>query len=455
MRRLSHHSKRFLARVHFWILGFSLLGYLALVFTLGPGFLSFDISQKIRALADEIIVVTAVVLGPPATPVVTATPSCVGLNPRITLDWADNAATTSWDVDRDSAPLVTGLTSSTYIDTAVMGTTSYTYIVTAYGPMSPGIATSSSVSATAIDCSTLLPPATLTLTHIANKDITPPRTLPIKVSESRPRFRGNTNIVNAIVDITLTRPSITAQISANANGYFTWKPPRALRVGKHSLTVTVTDPNDSSRTTTETLEFYTKEVEVEEEEDEVPIPLIDTVSPFDYTLTIDTPAATIKQGERLDFTLKPVRGLFPTDTVFEPIIVNERGEVVFTAPSQTITPSGRSGMRWSMDTPVYLPEGTYSLQVEAFFRGISVTRSALFTLEVKPLFQLGDRGVITYAEVASLLGWVLFVALCLLVLFLLFFLREYWLYLHSMRHITERELKRAGMILWRKGVGKV
>lgn len=455
--KLNHSRQfRFLARLHFWVLGVSLFSYLALIFTLGPGFLSFDVAQKIRALADEVIVVTAVVLGPPSAPVVTATPTCVAGSPRIVLDWADDAATTTWDIDRDSSVLTTGLTSSGYTDTAVLGNTSYSYTVTALGPMSPGIAISSAVSAIAIDCSSLLPPASLTLTRIGNKNITPPRSFPIKVEDTRPRIRGNTNVANAVVSLTLTRPSITAEISANANGYFSWKPPRGLHVGRHTLTVTVTDPNDSTRTTSETLEFYTKKIEEDQEEeaDTLMITQREDQTPFDYTLTIISPEAKVKQGDRIEFLVKPVRGLFSPDTLFEPRIVNERGEVVFVAPAQSVTPEGRPGLSWSMDIPVYIPEGKYSLQIEAFFRGISVTRSASFELEVKPLFRLGDHGTISYAEAVSYVGWILFGVLGILVSFFLFFLREYWLYLQSARHITERELRRFGMISWRKEVDK-
>ena len=447
---------RFLARLHFWVLACSLFGYVALVFTLGPNFFSFDVAQKIRALADEVIVVTAVVLGPPQTPVVTATPSCVSGNPRIVLDWADDAATTAWDIERDSSTLTTGVASSGYTDTAVVGNTSYTYTVTAFGPMSPGVAVSSSVSATALDCASLLPAATLTLTRLGGKDITPPRTLPIKIDDNRPRIRGNTNVLNAVVTITLTRPSITAEISANANGYFSWKPPRALQAGRHMLTVTSTDPNDNSRTTSETLEFYTKKIEADREDD-ISSPLLQQseVPPFDFSLTILSSEARVKQGDRLEFAVKPARGIFPSDTVFEPKIVDERGEVIFTAPSQSITPQGRPGLSWSMEIPVYIPEGKYMLQVEAFFNNLSITRSAPVIIDVKPLFRLGDHGVVTYAEGASYIGWILFGILGVFASFFLFLLREYWLYLHSAKHITERELKRFGVIVWRKGVGKL
>lgn len=454
MRRLSEHNQRFFARVHFWLLGFSLAGYLAFVFTLGPGFLSFDIGQKIRALADEIIVVTAIVLGPPATPVVTATPTCVNGSPRIVLNWADDAATTSWDIERDSAPLVTGLTTSGYTDTAVTGTVSYSYVVTAYGPMSPGIATSSAVSATAIDCSTLLPAATVTIQSIGEEDITASRRFPVKVRAERPRITGTTNMPGATVTLSLTRPSMFATLTANANGYFSWKPPRTLRPGRHTLTVTATDPNDSSRTATTTAEFRTYEQDEEEDETDEVIMDLSTSPPFDFLLEITNTESTLKQGERLWFTIKPVRGLLPAESVFQLNLLDKTGKEVFTAPSYVVTPIGRPGFEWAVDIPLYLTEGAYTLEVTGIFGETVVSHTDSFTLLPRPILYLGDRGVVTYAEMASFLGWILFSLLSLLILFLFILLREYWLYLHGIRHITARELRRFGLIAFGKGVRK-
>lgn len=475
MRRLSHHSKRFLARVHFWILGFSLFGYLALAFTLGPGFLSFDIGTKIRALADEVIVVTAVVLGPPATPVVTATPSCVSGNPRITLDWADNAASTSWDIERDSAPLVSGLTSSGYIDTAVTGTVTYEYVVTAYGPMAPGTATSLPVSATAIDCSTLLPDPTLTLTHIGDENITPPRTLPIEVDKNQPRVQGNTNIVNAEVTLTLDRPAQIAHISANENGYFTWKPPRTVRTGEHTLTVTVTDPDDASRTITESLVFSVEDTEEDEEDEEtekstVPsgdfgippanIPIVETFNPtvptgpVSFELDFSITELLIQQGQRINFTIKPERGLLPKDMVFEASLLTQRGKVVFTAPKQTIVAATRSGLALSIRTPLYLPPDKYTLSVVGTFQDTSVTRAVPIVIHALPVLQLGANKTITYGEIASIIGWIAFGTLTSLVSFATFLLREYGLSLRIFRPITGREFLRFGLLALREGVRK-
>lgn len=461
MPRISSHDRRFLARVHFWLLGFSLLGYLIFVFTLGPGFLSFDVAHKIRAVADELIVVTATVLGPPASPTLTATPVCVSGSPRINLDWADDAATTSWDIERDSAPLVTGLTSSAYVDTAVSSGVSYRYVVTAYGPMSPGIAASSEVTATALDCSTVLPRATVTIQTVGEEDITASRRMPVKVRKERPRISGTTNMPEATISIVLTRPTFRATLTANANGYFNWKPSRDLHPGRHTLTVTATDPTNSNRTATETLTFRTVAIDAADDTDET-VALAPTEAEvelppaaFDFSLAIKNTHATLRQGDQLIFTVKPVRGLFPADTVFKTNFLDERGKEIYTPPNYKVTADNRSGFDWVMEVPRYIPEHTYQLQVTAFFGEATVTHTAAFTVTALPFLYTGNEQVITYAEVAHFLGWILFTVLTLFTLFFLFLLREYWLYLHGLRHITERELTRLGLISpLRKGVRK-
>lgn len=161
MPSLLNATMKRVARIHFWLLFFSFVTYTLAGFALGPGFFKADFLDRLQALADDVIVVTATVLGPPAEPIVTATPVCVSGAPRIVLDWADDEATDTWDIERDTLPLVTGLTSSTYTDTAVTANTTYEYVVTANGPMAPGTAISDPVSATALDCPTLLPDPTV------------------------------------------------------------------------------------------------------------------------------------------------------------------------------------------------------------------------------------------------------------------------------------------------------
>jgi hypothetical protein len=58
----------------------------------------------------------------------------------------------------------------------------------------------------------------------------------------------------------------------------------------------------------------------------------------------------------------------------------------------------------------------------------------------------GGGGRVSFAALALL------TLLTLLLLWLFLFLREYWLYLHAWRHITERQLIRLGFFGTRKGV---
>ncbi len=58
----------------------------------------------------------------------------------------------------------------------------------------------------------------------------------------------------------------------------------------------------------------------------------------------------------------------------------------------------------------------------------------------------------SYAEAASYVGLLFFSLFFLFLLFLLLFIREYWLYLHSLRAVTERQLARLGFLGYRKEV---
>jgi hypothetical protein len=248
-----------MARLHFWVTFFSFFLYLGLGFTLGPDFFYSDIKQKLFAFGDDTIAITAVVPPPPSSPVVTATPSCVAGAPRIALDWANDPGADFWDIDRDSAPLTTGVTVSQYVDTAVVPNGTYTYVVTAYGSMGPGSAVSNPVVVTALDCPNLLPPATVRIETLGDKNVSEARQN-VDLSRRRPKVTGTTNVANAIIDIVVTNPTIRARTTANTNGYFEWIPPMKLDTGNHLLEVKATDPNDATRTATDSFVFWTKNV---------------------------------------------------------------------------------------------------------------------------------------------------------------------------------------------------
>ena len=66
--------------------------------------------------------------------------------------------------------------------------------------------------------------------------------------------------------------------------------------------------------------------------------------------------------------------------------------------------------------------------------------------------RFGGGTIITYAEIVRNLGWISLLLSVLLLLWLFLFIREYELYLHALRRITEQQLEKAGFFSKRKGV---
>ncbi|TXH08047.1 MAG: hypothetical protein E6Q06_00705 [Candidatus Moraniibacteriota bacterium] len=450
MSSLQRNNKvKWIARLHFWVMFFSFFLYLGFGFTLGPEFLYQDIRKKFFAFADDTIVVTAVVPGPPAIPLITTTPSCVGLAPRIVLDWADDIGTTSWDIDRDSLPLTTGLISSQFVDTAVVANTSYIYQVTAHGPMSPGIALSALVTATTLDCVSIAP-VTVTIETLGGKNVAPGHRANTDLSKRRPKVTGTTNTPNAVIDIFVTNPTIRARIFANPNGYFEWIPPIKLDTGNHILTVTATDPADSARTGSDSFVFWTKNVSEASDTRSRTFPVTSASGGFDFSVRILDTDGELFQEEELRAEIIASGGTFPEGSVAA-VFLNDpsRQDVIRLSTRGAI--GGTTGMTIEAELPIYLEPGVYRVRADADINGEIMSREATFLLKGLPLLSLGGRDI-TYAEAASYIGIFFFSLLFLFFFFLLFFVREYWLYLHSLRTITERQLARFGFFGFRKGV---
>lgn len=441
---------KWLARLHLGVLLLSFFFYLGFGFVLGPEFLYQDIRKKFFAFADD-IVVTAVVPGPPAVPVITATPACVSGVPRIVLDWADDTGSTSFDIDRDALPLTTGLTVSGYTDVAVVANTTYSYQVSAFGPMFPGTAVSSLVTATALDCASITP-VTVVIETISGKSVTVDRS-DVKISKSRPKISGSTSVPYAIIDILVTNPTIRAQITANVNGYFEWTPPIRLDSGRHIVEVTATDPSDSSRTAVDSVIFTVKRdsdggSERDKEASGTNSFTSDTSS-LDFFVTVNDADKILLQEEILSVTLSVREGQFPEGTSAQVFISGKNYQDALRF-SQIPPLFGQSSVTLFERLPLYLEPGQYRVRADVSVAGELVSREAFFELREVPLFTLAGREI-GYIEAASYVGFFFFSLLFLFLFLLLFFIREYWLSLHRLRSITETQLARFGFIK-RKGV---
>jgi hypothetical protein len=82
---------------------------------------------------------------------------------------------------------------------------------------------------------------------------------------------------------------------------------------------------------------------------------------------------------------------------------------------------------------------------------MSVVAEVPFRVVELPLFNLGGGMLVTWNDATRFLGWASLWSLLFSLLLLLLFAREYWLYLHSRKHITERDFPGHGLLRSEKG----
>jgi hypothetical protein len=452
---------RRMAKLHTLVFTISLGVYFVLAF-FDPGLLSYDLRQKFHALADETIAVTATVLGPPVQPVVTATASCDETSGTLSveLDWADDANTYTYDINRDGTPLVSGLSSSAYSDTNVVVSTTYEYEVTANGPMGPGSATSDPVSVTTpAECEITAVAPAVTIVSFDKRNVDSYDGTP-RVSERRPIFTGTTSMPGATILVTIG-DSFIAEFSANENGYWEWRPPYNVSSGTHTFTVTATDPDDDARQATATLRFnILKESDAAQGEGKKINPLLpplgitgeqsssgDAARAIDVSLSFGN-EGPILQGKELKLKMS-IRSLIERyNHITIPIrysFLDQDYEIISSYMRDTYIVNGGE-IEESIPIPSYMLPGDYFLQVELLFDDMNISRMIPFSVQELPLIQLASGKAISYADVVHNLGWVAFLLLFSFLSWSFLLIREFALFLRGSKAVTEYDLKKAGFI---------
>lgn len=462
-----------IARAHliFTMIIFGL--YLALSSVYGTEFIFSDIREKFSAFADEAIVITAKVLGPPIEPVVSGTAVCENGKISVNLDWAEDENSETFDIERDGSTLVMGLINSQYTDNNVSVASTYEYIVTARGVMDPGQAVSQVVSVTTLaECKIVLPPPIVNILTFNNKNVSS-YVGDFKTTLKRPTFSGTTNIPNAIVRLELhSAIVIVAEVLANNAGYWEWSPLIDLSIGNHQLFISAQDPVDILRNSNTTFNFIVENV-VEEDDSKkhdkndkasnktknsaenknVPVRNAEQKIPFGFALSLQN--NSILQGDDLiaQIELQDLVGEYiGKEADIEYRIVNNKGIKVFDYTQKTNLTE--SMLTQDIQIPRYFKEGEYKLQANISAEKYNISREISFAILPVPFINLGGGTVVTYPEFLSKLGTIGLVMLISLIIWLLVFMREYWLYLHAWRHVTERSLDRLGLfgVKKRKGV---
>lgn len=446
------------------------LGTYVVLAVFDPGLLSYDMRQKFRVLADETIAVTATVLDVPAQPVVTGTADCnetTGIL-SVSLDWVSDVNSYTYDIDRESLSLVTGLTNSAYSDTNVVVATTYEYVVTARGPMGPGFATSAPVSVmTPAECEITAAPPAVTIVSFAGRGVDSYNGTP-RVENRRPLFTGTTSMPNASMLVNLGS-DLLVQFTANANGYWEWRPPYNIGSGRQTFTVTATDPNDDTRHATATLRFDILKNDTRSDDSNntdigtprsIDIPTSSSGSssvntgelsakrPVNFTLRLGNQEQSVFQGSELKILIE-IRGLLEKYThISIPIrysLTDKNYETLFSETRETTVFEGAM-IHDTLLIPPYVRAGEYFLRIELFFDELSVSQLLPVFVKELPLIQLSSGGAISYADIIRNIGWIAFVFFLLFLVWLLLFIREFALYLRSDRVVSEYDLKKAGFI---------
>ncbi|NTW13825.1 MAG: hypothetical protein HGA31_02215 [Candidatus Moranbacteria bacterium] len=451
-------------RVSVWMF----VSYLALSVAYSPEFLMSDIRHKWSALADDTITITARVMGPPQKPTVTANTACVSGNLSVSIDWADDENSVSYDISRDGLPLVSGLTASDFSDSTVSVGTTYAYEVTANGPMGPGSAISDPISvATPSECVITFVP-TLEIVSFDGKAVASYTGIP-ETESRKPVFSGTTNIPSAQMDFLVTggSVSVSARVYANMNGYFSWKPPINLPYGTMTVFVTSTDPTDPTVTVSKSLLFKVSEKKEEKKVSESK-PMTTVVPTSSTTNGPDSASCTIPldfvlrsavsetyQGRDLPFTVE-IKSLDPayegTTAVATYAVVDQEGKAVLSLTENIILKRGNK-TAGSITIPSYLREGRYRLRADLLFGNFDVSREVSFLLLPLPILNFGGGVQVTYPQLLSQLGTISLLLLLLLLLWASLFAEEYRMFMESARRITERNLIRAGFFGSGKGKG--
>ncbi len=464
---------RKIAKVHaiFSVALFSLYIISSVIYS--PEFLLSDVKHKFSALADETVTIVARVLDSPIKPIVSGTASCVNNVLEVSLSWPSDLNSQNYSITRDGTILASGITFSNFKDTFVNLNTQYSYIITAHGEMGTGFAISDPIiiSTPQVCGSAMLPKITISAYDV-NSDgkadnMNERDTL-------RPLFTGTTNIANAIIKISIpSSQEIIAETSANQVGYWSWLSPVNISPGTHTIYVTAIDPLDETISVSTFMNFNIAYLSNNNDDNKItnkkkqpagqPViptqPIVpekiitpienqtpETISafPFDYTLTLEKEA--VFQGKDLPTFIKI--------ELYDSKIKNAKAKISYKIFDQ----NGKEILNFSQDEelqdnmiiqrnifiPNFTKQGNYKLQLSVDFDKYTLSKEQSFVIAVAPLINLGGGIILSYPDIISKLGTISLILLLLLLFWLILFSREYWLYLHALRHITEKNLNTIG-----------
>ncbi len=313
----------------------------------------------------------------------------------------------------------------------------------------------------------------------------------------QPIITGTANKQNAPVAVSLVGGSQTlhGSVTTRPSGYWEWPLPEAMIVDtSYLLTATVTDPLYPDRHATDTLTIVISAPSPPPSEEDTggssshhhkgagettstvlplptgtlpkpppttgstgsggPVLVQDMYIPIQLSLVVTNPESQVFQNRDLgtQLTIVDLEKQFvgmSVDVTYR--VIDPSGKEVLTRKQTLVLRSGAI-QEEAVLVPFSWGDGEYHVRADVRAGQTLVSGETRFFVRLLPIFDFGGGIAINWNSFMSFIGWVISLLLLLLFLFFFAFSREYMLYLHSTRHITERMLFRKGFFGPRKGV---
>jgi hypothetical protein len=280
----------------------------------------------------------------------------------------------------------------------------------------------------------------------------------------QPLVVGASNIPYANIRITINGETrLVADVTANANGYWEWKPTVRLNYERSVMNIIATDPLNANRYAVTAL--YYQILREHEKEDsrqsgnaspptsapsggsEISQPS-SAVDSLEFDFAAGTNQSSFIQGENAATTLILKR--FPSALDGQSLraqyqLVDAKGNGITTS-SRDILLQKNQVIKEDIDIPLYVRPGQYSISVTMSINGVLYSKSQVITVQPLPVIQLSSGRDITYDEFIWNLGWIAFIALATVLLWLFLVFYEYWLFMKGKLYVDEWDFRKFGFI---------
>ena len=289
-------------------------------------------------------------------------------------------------------------------------------------------------------------------------NIDSPQAIISQFSSTRPIFKGNAGIANALIFLELhSDPAgiITASIYADHEGNWSWQPSRDINQGSHTLYLTVFDQKGEVKLGAIDFQFIVLSPEAIQAKEIIPRKNV-SLSPslvdarqilFDISVDIvglDEPNE-VRPGDELlvkvNFLNIGTPGKLVDAQVRYRLINDETKKIIF-EQSETVGVSTQASVIKSFSTKASLAHGRYRIEASVVYGDTEATAYDQFKVTGAPVLPISNIAKINASVIIQVLALILFVAL----LIVYFEYKQVESLGKAIHQVTESDLKKEGLI---------